>query len=291
MCMKKPETKQASIYICFTGYLLDLYSICRDVLSEINIFEKCHMYAVGDIFFMRGASQARFQPFLYRPRPVSLIFVIRCQMRHVRSQLVLRTPPAVVAPPPTCIRPGPSRYIHWWDRLELARSGGTGTPIALLGRSLREGSAQVPVPLRIPFSGYFVPVRPSLSSLQVKFPSVLSVPAKHRTTILQARLLLLQRPPIGCPIGCREQWQDPVAAIVAFSSISQSLCRLGTLLVAPSTFLAGGSHGGAPYRNRLSAVTPIKKGKTEDELTIRGLREKDKMKNFSQSCLTMTASP
>jgi hypothetical protein len=108
-----------------------------------------------------------------------------------------------------------------------------------------------------------------------------------------------------------------VAAIVAFSSISQSLCRLGTLLVAPSTFLAGGSHGGAPYRNRLSAVTPvsryifkltsinaqkikkfnskftvkIKKGKTEDELTIRGLREKDKMKNFSQSCLTMTASP
>lgn len=121
--------------------------------------------------------------------------------------------------------------------------------------------ARGPPRYRFPFGFRFLStpylVGPSLSSLQVKFPSVLSVPAKHRTTILQARLLPLQRPPIGCPIGCREQWQDPVAAIVAFSSISQSLCRLGTLLVAPSTFLAGGSHGGAPYRNRLSAVTPV----------------------------------
>lgn len=175
MCMKKPETSRHlhMFYYCIRTVCAEIH---YQAVVEINIFNSCWMYTVGDIFFIRGASQARFQPFLYRPRPVSLIFVIRCQMRHVPSshvsdtvhpagQLVLRTPPAVVAPPPTCIRPGPSRYMHWWDRLELARSGGTGTPIALLGRSLREGSAQVPVPLRIPFSEYSVPV-----GTKFKFP-------------------------------------------------------------------------------------------------------------------------
>ncbi|EHK24571.1 uncharacterized protein TRIVIDRAFT_61358 [Trichoderma virens Gv29-8] len=95
---------------------------------------------------------------------------------------------------------------------------------------------QVLVPFRFPFRKYSVPATKSFAPANAGRRSFRAPP-----------------PSSGRHWPSWGGFDSGRAAIVAFSSICNPLRYLA---FARSTFLAAGSHGGAPYRNRLWALTP-----------------------------------